>query len=147
MFVDIVQECIFGNVFVTVKKAYKIEVDFKVLLCLRILGRNFVCDSVVETLKVGLITVNRTFKQFCKNYSDLYYSSYAYVLESEELDAVEKVYRYMGFPGCVGSMDVTHLHWGGRYPKSLTNHCVGRYGHPTLTQLHPSSFSPHPLYI
>jgi hypothetical protein len=85
----------------------------------------------VEILKTGLITVNRTFKQFVKNYSDLYYTSYVYVPEGEELDAVEKVYRYMGFPGCVCSMDVTHLHWGG-CPKHLTNHCVGRYGHPTL---------------
>ena len=131
MFVDIVQECVVGNVFGTGKKAYKIGVDFKVLLYLRILGRNFICDSVVEILKTGLITVNRTFKQFVKSYSDLYYTSYVYVPEGEELDAVEKVYRYMGFPGCVGSMDVTHLHWGG-CPKHLTKHCVGRYGHPTL---------------
>ena len=35
MFVDIVQECVVGNVFGTGKKAYKkIGVDFKVLLCL-----------------------------------------------------------------------------------------------------------------
>jgi hypothetical protein len=64
MFVDIVQECVVGNVFGTGKKAYKIGVDFKVLLCLRVLGRNFICDCVVEILKTGLITVNRTFKQF-----------------------------------------------------------------------------------
>ena len=131
MFVDIVQECIVGNVFGTGKKAYKIGVDFKVLLCLRILGRNFVGDSIVEILNAGRNTVNQTFKMFVKNYSDLYYSTYVYVPEGEELDAVEKVYRYMGFPGCIGSMDVTHLHWGG-CPKHLTNHCTGRYGHPTL---------------
>ena len=67
----------------------------------------------MEILKTGLITVNRTFKQILKNYSDLYYTSYVYVPVGDELDEVEKVYRYMGFPGCVGSMDVTHLHWGG----------------------------------
>ncbi len=72
MFVDIVQECVVGDVFGTGKKAYKIGVDFKVLLCLRILGRNYICDSVVKILKTGLITVNRTFKQFVKNYSNLY---------------------------------------------------------------------------
>ena len=60
MFVDIVQECIVGNVFGTGKKAYKIGVDFKVLLCLRILGRNLVCDSVVEILKTGLARSSST---------------------------------------------------------------------------------------
>ena len=44
------------------------------------------------------------------NYSATYNDKYVYVPEGE--DKVEKVYRYMGFPGCVGSMDVTHLHWG-----------------------------------
>ena len=37
----------------------------------------------------------------------------------------------MGFPGCVGSMDVTHLHWGN-CPADLRHHCIGRYGYPTL---------------
>ena len=54
-----------------------------------------------------------------------------YVPVGAELDKVEKQYRYMGFPGCVGSMDVTHLHWGA-CPKGLRHHCIGRYGHPTV---------------
>ena len=36
-----------------------------------------------------------------------------------------------GFPGCVGSMDVTHLHWGN-CPVELRHHCIGRYGYLTL---------------
>ena len=43
MFADIVQECVVANVFGTGKRKPKIGVDFKVLTCLRILGRNFVC--------------------------------------------------------------------------------------------------------
>ena len=54
MFVDIVQECVDANVFGgTGKRKFKIGVDFKVLTCLRILGRNFLCDSVVEILNTG----------------------------------------------------------------------------------------------
>jgi hypothetical protein len=37
----------------------------------------------------------------------------------------------MGLPGCVGSMDVTHVQWGG-CPSNLRHHCIGRYGYPTL---------------
>ena len=133
MFVDIiVKECVDANVFGgTGKRKYKIGVDFKVLTCLRILGRNFVCDSVVEILNTGVITVNNLFKDFVANYSAAYYDKYVYVPEGAELNKVEKVYRYMGFPGCVGSMDVTHLHWGA-CPKTLRHHCIGRYGHPTV---------------
>ena len=43
------------------------------------------------------------------------------------MDAVEKVYRYMEFPGCVGLIDVTNLHWVA-CPKNLKNRCVGRFG-------------------
>ena len=108
------------------KRKFKIGVDFKVLTCLRILGRNFVCDSVVEILNTGVITVNNLFKDFVANYSAAYYDKYVYVPVGAELDKVEKVYRYMGFPGCVGSMDVTHLHWGA-CPKHLRHHCIRRY--------------------
>ena len=132
MFVDIVQECVDANVFGgTGKRKPKIGVDFKVLTCLRILGRNFVCDSVVEILNTGVMTVNNVFKDFAANYSAAYYDKYVYVPEGADLDKVEKDYRYMGFPGCVGSMDVTHLHWGA-CPKHLRHHCIGRYGHPTV---------------
>ena len=131
MFVDIVKECVDANVFGSGVREAKIGIDFKVLTCLRILGRNFVCDSVVEILNTGVATVNNIFKDFAANYSAAYYDKYVYVPEGAELDKVEKVYRYMGFPGCVGSMDVTHLHWGA-CPKHLRHHCIGRYGHPTV---------------
>ncbi len=44
---------------------------------------------------------------------------------------MEKVYRWIGFPSFVGSMDVTHLHWGDCLAE-LRHHCIGRYGYPTL---------------
>ena len=111
MFVDIVKECVDANVFGSGVRQAKIGIDFKVLTCLRILGRNFVCDSVVEILNTGVATVNNIFKDFVANYSAAYYDKYVYVPEGAELDKVEKVYRYMEFlPGCVGSMDVTHTY-------------------------------------
>ena len=79
MFVDIVKECVDANVFGSGKRRAKIGVDFKVLTCLRILGRNFVCDSVVEILNTGVIIVNNVFKDFVDNYSAAYYDKYVYI--------------------------------------------------------------------
>ena len=60
MFRAIVQECIEGNIF----GRTIIGVEFKLLGCLRILGRNHVGDDVVEHLKIGGKTVNTMFKTF-----------------------------------------------------------------------------------
>ena len=38
----------------------------------------------------------------------------------------------MDLPGCIDSMDVTHVQWGASCPSELRHHCVGRYGYPTL---------------
>ena len=84
-----------------------------------------------EILGCGMSTINDWFKRFCKRYSDAYYAKYVYIPTGAALNEVEKVYKWMGFPGCVGSMDVTHVHWGN-CPSELRHHCIGRYGYPTL---------------
>ena len=73
MFRDIVAECkeasIFGKTI--------IGIEFKVLGCLRILGRNTVVgDDVVEHLKIGAKTVNTMFNSFLHQYAEKYYSKY-----------------------------------------------------------------------
>ncbi len=85
--------------------------EFKFLACLRILGRGAYCDDVAEILSCGTSTVNNMFKIFVKTYLEAFYALHAYVPQGEELDQVEADYAKMGFPGCVGSMDVTHLMW------------------------------------
>ena len=78
--------------------------------CLRILGRGANCDDVAEILDVGKTTFNDVFKTFVKNYSAAaYYDVHVYVPEGEEMDQVVADYTKIGLPGCVGSMDVTHL--------------------------------------
>ncbi len=79
--------------------------------CLRILGRGAHCDDVAEILSCGTTTVNAMFKSFVKTYSEALYDVHVYVPAGEELDQVVDDYAKMGFPGCVGSMDVTHLMW------------------------------------
>ena len=130
-FEEIVVECKEAQIFTTGYKRPTIPDEFKVLTVLRILGRNYVAASVKEILGCGMSTINVWFKRFCKRYSDYYYSKYVYIPTGAALNEVEKVYRWMGFPGCVGSMDVTHLHLSN-CPAELRHHCIGRYGYPTL---------------
>ena len=71
LFKDIVKDCRESNIFTTGKKKATICVEFKVLACLRILGRNYVTAS--ET------TINDFLKLFLRNYSRGYYKKYVFV--------------------------------------------------------------------
>ena len=93
MFETMVIECTDANIF----GRTQIGVEFKLLGCLRILGRGAHCDDVSEILDVGKTTVNdEMFKAFVKNYSAAYYDVHVYVPEGEEMDQVVADYTKMG---------------------------------------------------
>ena len=48
------------------------------------------------------------------------------------MDDVLAQYKALGLPGCIGSMDCTHLHWD-KCPTNLTNLCTGKEGFPSLS--------------
>jgi hypothetical protein len=127
-----VKECKEAHIFTTGRKTPTICDEFKVLASLRILGRNYVTASVCEFLGAAKTTINDFSKLFLVNYLRVFYKKYVYIPdELVGLNEVERVYRYMGLPGCLGSMDVTHVQWGV-CPSELRHHCFGRYGYPTL---------------
>ncbi len=64
-------------------------------------------------------------------YSKAYFEKYVYVPEVDDLDRVVEDYTRMGFPGCVGFMDVTHIMWK-QCPSSLRHVCTGRYHCPSV---------------
>ncbi len=64
-------------------------------------------------------------------YSRAFYKKYVFETDELGLNEVENVYRYMGLPGCIGSMDITHVQWGA-CPSALRHHCMGRYAYPSL---------------
>jgi hypothetical protein len=127
MFEQLVVECVDANVF----GRTQIGVEYKLLGCLRILGRGCYADDVREILGIGNETVNKMFKQFVEYYSIAYYNTYVYVPDGEEMDRVVEDYTRMGFPGCVGSMDVTHIMWK-QCPSTLRHVCTGRYHCPSV---------------
>ena len=120
LFEGIVKECIEANIFTTGRKKATICDEFKVLAYLRILGRNYVTASVRELFGAGKTTINEFLKFFLRNYSLAYYKKYVFELG---LNEVEKVYRYMGLPGCIDSMDVTHVQWQA-CPSSALRHII-----------------------
>ena len=134
MFLEIVAECKEHNVFGIQLRQSKIKVEFKVLTCLKILGRDLCADEIEEHLKIAESTVNKFFKMFIYNYASAMCSKWVNVPEGEDLDRVESTYRRMGFPGCIGSMD----HWESNLPPRGTFLCPrGTFLCPGVTVLRP----------
>ena len=81
---------------------------------------------------IGESTCNYLFKLFNKNFGKLHNM---FIVQpapgSEMLKDVMNIYSSLGLPGCVGSMDVTHLHWN-KCPSSIANLCTGKEGFPSI---------------
>jgi hypothetical protein len=78
-------------------------------------------------------TCNEIFKTFVKGFSNLYYHRFTRIpiSNSDELLRTMEIYRKLGFPGCFGSMDVTHVRWH-RCPSVLKHDHQGKEGYPSL---------------
>ena len=118
------------NVF-EMKISSHITIEFKILVALRILGRDNDYDTVSELSAIGESTCNEIFRKFVINFSKNYYPRYVTYPEGDELNRVMEVYRQLGFPGACGSMDGTYFRWFG-CPKFLTNSCKGKESYPSL---------------
>ena len=80
LFEDIVKDCKEAHIFTTGRKAPTTICDeFKMLACLRILGRNYVTASVRELLGAAKTTINDFLKLFLVNYSKVFYKKYVYI--------------------------------------------------------------------
>ena len=123
LFVKFVKEAKDCNLFEEVRSG-KIAVEFKVMIGLRILGRDNCADDISEYLNIGESTINNIFKQFLHGCVKKLYPKYVYIPEGDEMNQVRKVYEKLGLPGCIGSMDCTHVLWH-RSPKLIRNNCTG----------------------
>lgn len=113
LFEILVDLCKEMNVFeVKVVSRVKIPVEIKLLCCLRVLGRDECFCTIEEMSDVPEKTVWWFFKIFIVNFPKCLKNE---VLrpprEGDELEKVMNVYKKMGFPGAVGSVDATHIRW------------------------------------
>ena len=123
LFTKFVKEAKDANIFEEFRGG-KIAVEFKIMIGLRILGRDNCADDISEYLNIGESTTSPIFKQFVNGCVKKLYSKYVYVPEGEEFEVIRTVYEKLGLPGCIGSMDCTHILWH-RCPKLIRNTCTG----------------------
>jgi hypothetical protein len=111
--------CIEHDVFDIAGKRIKIRVEFRLLICLRILGRGEVCDTIGELSGVGSSTACAIFKTFIPNFASRCYHLLVYIPTGQQALNIMKRSALLGIPGMFSSVDVTHLFWE-KCPSHLT---------------------------
>ena len=108
-----------------------IPVSLLILGVLRVLGRGNYYDDVAEVINCDEETVRIFFLQFCQEFCRRMYDEYVHPSQDEaDVRAVMDMYRLLGFPGAVGSMDCTHVR-RDMVPAMHRNYYVGKEGFPT----------------
>lgn len=103
----------------------------QVLACLQILSRGNVFQDIYHMSFISFQTVAATFHSFCKYFAEELYEQYIYLPTGEYLTKVMEQYHRIGFPGAIGSTDVTHIYWG-MCPYNQARMYTGKEGKPTI---------------
>lgn len=119
-----------AKLFNPVRDSY-IPLEFKVMVALRMIGRDTDADTASELSGIPKSTCNSILKHFCIGFVEAFYKDFVYFPEGDDLANVMDVFAKVGFPGAMGSMDVTHFRWLA-CPKDNYNFCKGKYPFPTL---------------
>ena len=86
-----------------------VPLQLKLLGVLRILGRATCVDGISELTLASEETHRVFFREFCKKFAATYYKQFVSAPTSvEEMKKVSSVYERLGFPGCVGSVDLSN---------------------------------------
>lgn len=104
----------------------------KVLSVLRILGRGGCFDNQYDGTGISEEALRVFFHDFCKFFSEQYFHVFvAPPQTAQEIRNVTGVYKRLGFPGAIGSVDCVHVRWD-KCPFSLRSSCKGKEGYPSL---------------
>ena len=103
----------------------------QVMASLYILGRGTCFDTVTELSFIGEQTEGQIFHKFCHKFAVHMYDKWIKTPVREDLATVMRQFAYVGFPGAVGSTDVTHVAWGCT-PQSHARSYCGNEGFPTI---------------
>ncbi|CAN0441290.1 unnamed protein product, partial [Pylaiella littoralis] len=103
------------------------------MACLTILARGNCFGSIYMLSWMSSAVVQKTFHKFCKHFATEMYDEHIFLPTDEngELDRVMGQYEKLGFPGAMGSTDVTHIAWG-RCPYNQARSYTGKEGKPTI---------------
>ena len=108
-----------------------IPFELKLLGVLRMLGRNWCLDDVLEASEISETSMHRFFHEFCRVFVVNFWRDFVKRPEGEDLARVMDIFAKLGLPGCTGSLDCVHIKMN-KCAVSLTNDCSGKEGFPTL---------------
>jgi hypothetical protein len=108
----------------------RIPTDVMVLGVLRILGRGSCLDGIYELSGIHPSTMGPFLHQWTRKYRQLLYPLHVKMPDSKtEISEVLGAFAAVGFPGCMGSIDVVHVRWD-KCPSHKTNLFTGKEGYP-----------------
>lgn len=110
----------------------RIPAELLVLGCLRMLGRGTCLDGIEELSLISPSTMNKFFHSWCERVTqDLYPEHVQFPTADEDIAKILGEFSYLGFPGCIGSMDVIHIPWH-QCPAIHKVLYTGKEGFPTI---------------
>jgi hypothetical protein len=100
------------NIF-NLKKERKgiIPIELKIMAALRVLGRGSCCDDIAEMSEIGESTANHIFKMFVQGMAKSIFPLFVKPPTGPYLEKMLQLYNLLGLPGCIGSMDCTHIRY------------------------------------
>jgi hypothetical protein len=123
-----------------------IPIEFKILVALRIIGRDAKADDIAEITEIGESTVLNIFKTFIVEFSNAFLATYVHMPTGDDLLKTMECYRILGMPGAVGSVDCTHVRLA-RSPDPLKWHCTGKENYSSLSFLVVTDHFRRVLYV
>lgn len=130
LFKQFVKLCENFNIFDSIYEG-KIPIEMKILSSLRILGRDNVLDDMVEFAHYSKTAIQKAFTDFTNNVALRLFPHYVKYPEGAEMKKMMETFASLGFPGCVGSVDCTHVRWD-QCPALYRNLMKGKEGYPTV---------------
>jgi hypothetical protein len=112
----------------------RIPIEMKILVALRILGRDNDNDTMAELSGISEDYCRVIFLQFLAGFKRIFMAEHVVFPKGAAMEKVNEVYRRMGLPGACGSMDCTHITWK-MCPSTLTNSCKGKENYTTVAFL------------
>ena len=101
------------------------------MAALYVLGRASTNDTVSMLTGMSITSVRASVRRFCLGVVTDLHHVHVRLPVGEELKEVMAQYRRKGFPGAMGSVDVTHVYWDRVRADEQCDH-VGKEGKPTL---------------
>ena len=109
-----------------------VPLELKVLGALRMVAKGCAFDAIAELSSMHISTMQAFFHAFWARFVLHFKSDWIkYPRSSEEAASVLRTFERAGFPGAVGSLDVTHVRWA-RCPARLANTYTGKEKVPTI---------------